>query len=299
MIKKLQILILLFLFAFSLPLAAQYSHVEFSYQSFRPFVHFQLDFDSHGYSYHDSYRSAYLKGYMDGVNDSYYYQHRFADLVRDRRIYEAGYRDGLRDQRLMIRLRGRSWYHRHRFHYNDYYSPSYSVRIWLDGLSLAFLHAPAYRLPKHWKRYTHPHFKAYRKWASNKHYYKKKYKKHYRFDDVERRFKKRIRNYRKRAVNERQRYRKSDSYDRDNRSKSRYRQNRFANPGKGNSKFKRSHERKRKAFKHSRRTDRRKAVGKSGKRQRSRGAVKQKRGGKKEKNKGSRSRKRGKRGDGN
>lgn len=306
MFKKLQILILL-LFAFSLQAAAQYTHVEFSYQSFRPFLHFQLDFDSHGY--HNSYETAYLKGYMDGVNDSYYYNHRFADLVRDRRIYEAGYRDGLRDHRLMIRLRGRAWYNKYRFHYDDYYSPTYSVRVWLDGLSLAFLQAPAHRLPKHWKYRAHPHFIKYRKWYSNKHHYKKKYGGHYRFDDVERRFQKRIRDHRKKAVQYKKRHRKDASYARSHRSDVRFRNNRAGGSGKKGV-FKRSNERKRKsiqtrskerrkAFKSNRGNERRKSVGKSDKRKRSRGAVIKKRGDKKEKSKRSRSRTRGKRGDGN
>src|SRR5699024_225742 len=91
--------------------------------------------------------SAYMKGYMDGVNDARYYRHRFAAMVHDFRMYETGYRDGFRDRELLIRLRGRSWYQRHRFGYDDYYAPTYSVRIWLSNLSMAFIQAPSRRLP--------------------------------------------------------------------------------------------------------------------------------------------------------
>lgn len=291
MFKKLQILILL-LFVLSLQVAAQYTNVEFSYRSFRPFVHFQLNFDS--YSYHDTYESAYLKGYMDGVNDSYYYHHRFVDLVRDRQIYEAGYRDGLRDQRLMIRLRGHAWYHKYRFRYDDYYSPSYSVRIWLDGLSLAFLHAPAHRLPKRWKHRAHPHFIEYRKWVTHKHHYKKKNKSYHRFDNVERSFKKRIRNNRKKAVQEKKRYGKNAVHIRSHQTNVRSQINRTDRSG-NRSTFNRSNERKVKTIK-TRSNDHRRTVDKSSKRQRSRSTVKQKRDGRTEKSK--RSRNHGRRGNG-
>lgn len=225
MIKKLQILLPL-LIACNVPLAAQYTHVELSYQSFRPFVHFQLNFDSHGYSHHhDSYESAYLKGYMDGVNSSYHYRHRYDELVWDINAYEAGYRDGFRDHQLLISLRGHHWYKRHRFTYDDYYAPSYSVRIWLDGLSLAFLQAPAHRLPRRWKHRAHPHVKHYRKWMARRHHHKD-YDDYYSSVNVERRFNKRIRSYRKQAHKVKTRHRKTVSRARKQRIDQRYRQNR-------------------------------------------------------------------------
>ena len=197
MIKKIQLLLFL-LIAFNLPLAAQHSYVDISYQSFRPFIHFQLNFDSYGYdySYHDAYEAAYLNGYMDGVNTSYYYRHRFDDLVWNIDAYKAGYRDGYRDYRLIVRLRGHGWYQRHRFSYHDYYDPYISVRIWLDGLSLAFLQAPAYKLPHRWKHRAHPHVITYRKYMHTGYRYDD-FNKYYSSANVERRFEKRIDRYRK------------------------------------------------------------------------------------------------------
>src|SRR5690625_2977219 len=147
---------------FSVPVAAQSTHIALSYQSFKPFVHFQINLGSAPGHYQDSYQAAYLKGYMDGVNDAYYHDYRFYELVRDIDIYETGYRDGYRDCGLLIRLRGNSWYHRHKFAYDDYHSPYYSVQIWLNGLTFAFLQAPAHRLPHRWKHHVHPTVRSYR-----------------------------------------------------------------------------------------------------------------------------------------
>lgn len=215
MIRRLLVTIMIGLF--SVPLAAQSAYIEFSYQSFKPFVHFQLNL-SNSYSYsQDPYEAAYLKGYMDGVNDAYYNDYRFYDLVRDIDIYEAGYRDGYRDRDLMIHLRGRDWYHRHRFVYNDYHSPYYSVQIWLSGLSLAFLQAPEHRLPRHWKRRAHPRFKKYRQWYKQHHYFVDN---HYYDDDeyrryalIEKRYDKRVKRLRKDAHKERSRYQKQKDRD--------------------------------------------------------------------------------------
>lgn len=297
MFKKLQLLLIL-LFVSSVPLAAQYTHAEISYQSFRPFVHFQLDFGNTYTSYHhNTYESAYLKGYMDGVNESYYYNHRFADLVRDQRIYEEGYRDGLRDQRLLIQLRGRSWYQRHRFGYDDYYSPSYSVRIWLDGLSLAFLQAPAYRLPHNWKRRAHHSVITYRN-QMHRYRYKKGGRTYFRANNIERRFKKRVRGYKKRALKERNSYRKKGYRSRSNRSITSKHNNRGFKQGNHKRKFSRTTGRKNHKVK-SRKSRDRKVVKKARKRSRSRAAVSKKRSGKKQKTKRSRSRSRKKRGNGN
>lgn len=289
MIKKLQILLLL-LFAINLPLAAQHTHFQISYQSFRPFVHFQLNFNSHDYSYHDSYESAYLKGYMDGVNDHYYYHHRFDDLVWDIDAYEAGYRDGFRDHKLLIRLRGHHWYKRHRFAYDDYYAPSYSVRIWLDGLSLAFLQAPVHRLPHRWKHHAHPHVKHYRRWMA-KHRHHKAYDDYYSSVNVERRFNKRIRGYRKQAHKVKTKHRKTVSRARDHRVDQRYRQNRAFK--KYNDKhIKRSKVRKHTTHNAVRKHEkqRRKAIKNSKERKRSRGTVTKKRADKKSKSKRNRGR---------
>jgi len=292
MLKKLLISAILFM-AYAMPLQAQHFSFELSYQSFRPFIHFHLDYESQ--SYHHDYESAYLKGYMDGVIDEYYYHHRFNELVYDSRIYEAGYRDGLRDRELLIRLRGHGWYHRHRFTYNDYYEPAYSVRIWLDGLSLAFLQAPTYRLPKRWKHRAHPHVITYRKWiAGNRHH--KKYDRYRSAVRIGKNHSSRNRLYERQAVKPSHRFGKKHLNRGDRYSDKRYRENR----GKGVFKNKRV-ERSRNKVKQ------RKAVGKNNSSRRSRGAVKEQkrqtrkrgtvkrsRGGSK-KEKSNRGRKRGKR----
>lgn len=291
MLKKLLISLLL-LMAYAIPMQAQNFSFELSYQSFRPFIHFHLDYESQNYR-HD-YESAYLKGYMDGVIDEYYYHHRYNELVYDSRIYEAGYRDGFRDRELLISLRGYNWYQRHRFTYNDYYNPGYSVRIWLDGLSLAFLQAPAYRLPKRWKHRAHPHVVHYRKWiAGNRHH--KKFNRYRSAVRIGKNHHKRNRLYERQAIKPNYRFDKKH-----NNRGNRYTDKRFRhNRGKGAFKNNRI-ERSRGKVKH------RKSVGKSNNSRRSRGAVKaqkrqvrgrgtvkQNRGGKKEKS--SRGKKRGKR----
>src|SRR5699024_5476358 len=114
MMKKLMILSTVVLL-YGMPTQAQSLRIALDYHSFQPFIHFQLNFENH--RYHRSYRQAYLKGYMDGVNEHRYYNHRFAEMVENQRIYEAGYRDGFEDRGLLIRLRGRDWLQRHRFTY--------------------------------------------------------------------------------------------------------------------------------------------------------------------------------------
>lgn len=299
MIKKLQILLLL-LFVISLQLAAQHSRFELSYQSFRPFVHFQLNFDNHGYDYRNAYESAYLKGYMDGVNSSYYYRHRFDDLVYDINAYESGYNDGFRDQALLISLRGRHWYKRHRFAYDDYYSPSYSVRIWLDGLSLAFLQAPAYRLPRRWKHRAHPHVKHYRKYMAKRRHHRG-YDDYYSSANVERRFKKRTRSYQRhaKAHNVKKRHRKNV-----NRARGQFKGRKFnknhsfkSNRGKKVNRS-RTVKRNNRGRIHKQESKRRKAIKKSNNKKRKRGTV-TRRGGKnkskskRSRSKGNRDRKRG------
>lgn len=101
---------------------------------------------------------------MDGVNKHYYYDHRFEEMVENRRIYKAGYSDGMRDRALLVRLRGRRWLRNHCFTYEDYYDPYASVRIWLENMTLAFAKAPARRLPPGWRHKIHPRAKKYRKW---------------------------------------------------------------------------------------------------------------------------------------
>ncbi|MCG2587823.1 hypothetical protein [Rhodohalobacter sulfatireducens] len=210
MMKRLSVTLMILAF-FSAPLSAQSTYVEFSYQSFRPFIHFQLNL-SNSYSYYeDPYHSAYLKGYMDGVNDAYYNEYRFYDLVRDIDIYEAGYRDGYRDRDLMIRLRGIDWYYLNRFVYDDYHSPYYSVQIWLGGLSLAFLQVPERRLPRYWKRHAHPVFVKYRNWHKYRHRYNDREYRHY--VHIERDYKKRLTRWRKEAHRERNRYKNQRGRD--------------------------------------------------------------------------------------
>ena len=287
MIKKLQLLLLL-LFVISVPLAAQYTHVELSYQSFRPFIHFQLNFESNGYDYHQSYDNAYLKGYMDGVNHTRYYHLRFYDLVSNINAYKAGYRDGFQDRKLVIRLRGYAWYRSHRFGYDDYYAPSYAVRIWLDGLSLAFLQAPVHRLPKRWKYRAHPHVIHYRKWMGKKKYHKG-YSNYYSSTNVERRFKKRIRGYRKQAQKVRIKNRRTVSGNRGHQTKQRYRPNRAFKKHKGNH-IKRSKIQKRATRKAVRKETqkRRETIKKSRDKKRERSKIKRNRGSKNSKSKRSR-----------
>lgn len=205
MMKRLSITLMMIAFL-SAPLAAQSTYVEFSYQSFRPFIHFQLNLGNSYSYYQNPYDTAYLKGYMDGVNDAYYNDYRFYELVRDIDVYEAGYRDGYRDRDLMIRLRGVNWYYRNRFVYDDYHSPYYSVQIWLGGLSLAFLQVPERRLPRHWKRHAHRQFIEYRRWHKHRNRYNNR---DYRyFVQVEKNYDKRLNRWRKEAHRERNRYQK-------------------------------------------------------------------------------------------
>lgn len=217
MLKRLPILLGLVIIC-NVPLAAQNTHIELTYQSFRPFIHFQLEVNNYRRNY-NPYESAYLNGYMDGVNDEYY----FSNLTRDIRAYKTGYRDGFRDRSLLIRLRGRRWYMRHRFAYDDYYAPTYAVRIWLNNLSLAFLRAPDRRLPRGWRRRAHPHLKHYRKWM-RKEWHHKNHSTYYSSTNVERRYEKRIRGYRHKLNKAKKRSRRNDSYDRNQFERKRFRQ---------------------------------------------------------------------------
>jgi len=195
MLKKLVIIFGLLL-VFNIPLQAQQAHIELNYQSFRPFIHFQININNYDRHY-DSYKSTYLTGYMDGVNDAYFDGILYVDRPINIKAYRAGFRDGYRDRRSLIRLRGHRWYRQHRFAYDDYYAPRYAVQIWLERLSLAFLQAPAHRLPSRWKHRAHPRIKKYRKWMTKRSQHKR-YDKYYSSSNVERRFHKRIRDYRQR-----------------------------------------------------------------------------------------------------
>jgi hypothetical protein len=201
MLFKKLLLILGFIIAVNVPLNAQHTQFELSYQSFRPFIHFQININSHR-SHYNAYEEAYLQGYMDGVNDALFLGGRFADRRINVRAYRSGFKDGFRDRALMIRLRGHGWYQRYRVSQNAYYVPSLAVQIWLDGLSLAFLQAPSYRLPPRWQHRAHPKFKQYRKWMNRRNQINRgKYRDN---PDVERRFKKRIQHHRKQLSDFRQ-----------------------------------------------------------------------------------------------
>lgn len=192
MLRKL-LLLLGFVMVLNIPLAAQHVRIELSYQSFRPFIHFQLDVDTYRYDA-DPYDRVYLQGYMDGVNDEYFYGPALIDIFRYAHAYRAGYRDGLRDRALLIQLRGHRWYRSHRFAHGDYYAPTIAVQIWLEGLSLAFLQAPAHRLPPRWQYRAHAQVEKYRKWM-NRRTHGRDNDDYYNPRNVERRFTKRIRKY--------------------------------------------------------------------------------------------------------
>jgi|GEM_PF-1667512 len=229
------------LFALVKPIQAQRVNVSLSYQSFRPFIHFQLNFDNNSHrSYRKGYRSAYLKGYMDGVNNSRYLRHRFASMVHDFRMYETGYQDGFRDRELLIHMRGRPWYCQHRFSYDDYYAPVYSVRSWLSNLSMAFIQAPSRKLPQHWRRRARPRFKKYRRWYRRSRYYDDDYDDDYDdfdyddyydeddYDDdyrgysrLKRSHNQRLKQYRRKARRIKKRYRKKSDYRSNKRSRRR------------------------------------------------------------------------------
>ena len=227
--KKILILLSL-LFVCIAPGEAQNVHISLDYQSFRPFIHFQLNFGNDPYrSFEDGYRSAYVKGYMDGVNDARYYRHRFAAMVHDFRMYETGYRDGFRDRELLIRLRGRNWYRHHRFGYDDYYAPTYSVRIWLSNLSMAFIQAPSRRLPRHWKRRAHPRFKKYRRWYKRSRYRDDDYDEYDDYDDdyrgyarLEQSYNQHVQRYRRQAQRIKKRSRQQSDYKRNSRNRGRF-----------------------------------------------------------------------------
>lgn len=195
MFKKIVTTVILLGF-FSVPMAAQSSYINVSYQSFKPFINFQLSLGTQHSYYQRSHQSAYLKGYMDGVNDAYYHDYRFYDMVYDIDMYEAGYRDGYRDRSLLIRLRGRNYMRNHYFSYNDYHSPYYSVQIWLDGLTFAFLQAPRHRLPDRWTHRVHPKVRKYRnRMKVGRHHAR-----------IEKRYRKRIKHLRKDARRMHKRY---------------------------------------------------------------------------------------------
>lgn len=218
MLRKILLPLLLFGFI-SVTADAQSFHASFSYQSFRPFVNFQLEIgndrgyhDNYAYGYQNPYESAYIKGYMDGVNDAYYLDYRFYDMVRSINAYEAGYRDGVQDRLLYLRLKGYNRLRHQYFTYADYYSPYYSVQIWLNRLSFTFIEAPAYRLPRHWARRAHPRMKRYRAWAHGKDHHKR-----YR-DEFRKYYDERREHLRQRSQYVQKQYRKNHrNYKRENR----------------------------------------------------------------------------------
>ncbi len=227
MLKKLPI-IFGFLLLFNMPSQAQHAHIELSYQSFQPFIHFQINIDNYNRHY-DSYKSTYLTGYMDGVNDKYFAGILFVDRPIDIKAYRAGFRDGYRDRRLLIRLRGHRWYNRHRFAYDDYYAPRYAVQIWLERLSLAFLQAPAHQLPSQWRHRAHPRIKKYRKWMAKRSHHQG-HDDYYSSSNVERRFHKRIRDYRQRLDKAKKRNRSRIADDRSRISRKHYRSDNMSRP---------------------------------------------------------------------
>ena len=149
-------ILLIIQWIFSEPANAQKHHVEISYTSFRPYIHFQIDFESHGYHAYDAYEASYLRGYMDGVNKSHHYSYKWDPRYWHYDAYDVGYQHGYADHKLMVRLAGYNTYKKHRFRSSHYHSPYYSVRVWLDELSLAYLYAPAHRLPYGWNRHVSP-----------------------------------------------------------------------------------------------------------------------------------------------
>lgn len=179
MIRKILFIVTVASFV-TIPASAQSFYAEFSYQSFRPYIHFQLEIGSHHQRF-NPYQESYLKGYMDGVNATYYGNYRFYEMVSYIEAYEAGYRDGLRDQRLFLQLRGYNRLPGRPFAYRDYYSPYYSVQIWLNQLTFTFIQAPEHRLPRYWTRRVHPSVKKYRNRVKHRRFYtdfKTKYKRH-------------------------------------------------------------------------------------------------------------------------
>lgn len=215
MLKKIT-LIIVFQFIIGLQLVAQPVSDELSYVSFRPFIHFQLDFDSYEYDKYDSYESSYVNGYMDGVNKSRHYLYNSHHPYWYEEAYEAGYRDGFRDHKMYVKFRGYSSYKRHRFSKHDYHSPYYSVKVWLDGLSVAFLKAPAHKLPHRWEYHAHPKVKKYR-WhmaVNHRRGYSGSYKYHHADPVYKKRtyqYQKENREYRKRSNGQRSITDRSDS----------------------------------------------------------------------------------------
>lgn len=180
MLKRILFLVILAGFI-TLPASAQSFYAEFSYQSFRPYINFRLELGNHHPQRLNPYEASYMKGYMDGVNATYYADYRFYEMVSYIDAYEAGYRDGLRDQRLMSRLQGYNRLPRRPFAYNDYYSPYYSVQIWLSQLTFTFIRAPERRLPRYWSHRVHPSVLKYRNRAKKKRFFsqfKHRYEKH-------------------------------------------------------------------------------------------------------------------------
>src|SRR5699024_11396148 len=111
--KKILILLSL-LFVYIVPGEAQNARISLDYQSFRPFIHFQLNFGNDPYRpFQYGYRSAYMKGYMDGVNDARYYRHRFAAMVHDFSMYEMVFRDVFHVRVLLMLLQGSNYIIRH------------------------------------------------------------------------------------------------------------------------------------------------------------------------------------------
>lgn len=169
MIRKIAFVLVPFLLV-SVQSKAQSVHIELGYQSILPFVHFQLRFggDRHRHDrYSRSYRRAYMRGYMNGVNDQRYYSRRY----REMRAYKAGYHDGFKDRGMLIRLKGRNWWHRYRFSRRDYRSPSVAIRVWLKHISIVFEKGHRHRRWRHrshhWNRGWHGRGGHYRRYGDD------------------------------------------------------------------------------------------------------------------------------------
>ena len=203
MIKKLLLAAAIIAFIFS-SASAQFLHAELGYQSFRPFINFRIELGNSYQYQRDTYKTAYIKGYMDGVNRRYYDAYRFYELVQNIEAYELGYRDGTADRRLLQRLRGTQRAQYFPFGYDDYYSPYFSVQLWLNQLSFTFIQAPAHRLPTRWSYHIDSRLKRYRYRVHHHQRYKQRFNNQYRYykkrlrsqaQHVQRKYRKRGRSY--------------------------------------------------------------------------------------------------------
>ena len=203
MIKKILLSAAIIPFIFS-SASTQFLHAELGYQSFRPFINFRIELGNSYQYQRDTYKTAYIKGYMDGVNRRYYDAYRFYELVQNIEAYELGYRDGTADRRLLQRLRGTQRAQYFPFGYDDYYSPYFSVQLWLNQLSFTFIQAPAHRLPTRWSYHIDSRLKRYRYRVHHHQRYKQRFNNQYRYykkrlrsqaQHVQRKYRKRGRSY--------------------------------------------------------------------------------------------------------